>query len=198
VGRGPKILGASSVAREHTGLSGLAGRYALALLELAEEARALDEVADDLRGLRGLIAQSADLRRLIHSPLISRADQAAAMAAILDKAGVGDLTRRFVLIVAGNRRLFALAEMIDAFLADLARRRGEVTAHVTSAAELSAEQRDALIDALKAKVGSKVKVEVEVDRSLIGGLIVKVGSRMIDSSLRGKLRRLQLVMKGVG
>ena len=120
------------------------------------------------------------------------------MAAILDKAGVGDLTRRFVLIVAGNRRLFALAEMIDAFLADLARRRGEVTAHVTSAAELSAEQRDALIDALKAKVGSKVKVEVEVDRSLIGGLIVKVGSRMIDSSLRGKLRRLQLVMKGVG
>ena len=186
------------MAGEDTGLSGLAGRYALALLELADDKKALDQVADDLRGLKALIADSEDLRRLIRSPLYSRDQQRAAMAAILEKAGIGDLTRRFVLVVAENRRLFALPQMIDAYLAELARRRGEVTAQVTSAAELSDEQHGALVEALRASVGAKVQVDVTVDRSLIGGLIVKVGSRMVDSSLRSKLQRLQLAMKGVG
>ena len=186
------------MAGEDTGLSGLAGRYALALLELADDKKALDQVADDLRGLKALIADSEDLRRLIRSPLYSRDQQRAAMAAILEKAGIGDLTRRFVLVVAENRRLFALPQMIDAYLAELARRRGDVTAQVTSAAELSDTQRAALVDALRASVGAKVQVDVTVDRSLIGGLIVKVGSRMVDSSLRSKLQRLQLAMKGVG
>lgn len=186
------------MAREDTGLSGVAGRYALALLELADDKKQLDQVAGDLRGLRAAIADSEDLRRLIRSPLFTRAEQAKVMAAILDKAGAGDLTRRFVLIVAENRRLFVLPQMIDAYLAELSRRRGEVTAEVISAAALTEEQHAALTEALKSRIGGKVQVDVKVDRSLIGGLIVKVGSRMIDNSLRSKLQRLQLAMKGAG
>jgi F-type H+-transporting ATPase subunit delta len=120
------------------------------------------------------------------------------MSAILDKAGVGELTRRFVLVVARNRRLFALAQMIDAYLAELARRRGEVTAQVVAARELSDTQRNALVEALRGMVGGKVKVDLKVDAGLIGGLIVKVGSRMVDTSLRSKLQRLELAMKGAG
>ena len=141
---------------------------------------------------------SEDLRRLIRSPLFTRAQQAKVMTALLDKAGVGELTRRFVLVVAENRRLFVLPRMIGAYLAELSRRRGEVTAEVTSAAALSDGQHAALADALKAKLGGKVQVEVKIDPSLIGGLIVRVGSRMIDNSLRSKLQRLRLAMKGVG
>ena len=186
------------MAGEDTSLSGLAGRYAIALLDLADEQKQLDAVAGDLGGLKAVIAKSEDLRRLIRSPLFSRDQQAKAIAAVLDKGGIGALTRRFVLVVARNRRLFALPQMIDAYLAELARRRGEVTARVTSAVELSDGQRQALVESLKSEIGAKVQVEVTVDRSLIGGLIVRVGSRMIDSSLRSKLQRLQLSMKGVG
>jgi F-type H+-transporting ATPase subunit delta len=176
----------------------LAGRYALALLDLADEQKQLDQVADDLRGLKGLIGESEDLRRLISNPIYSRDQQAKALEAILDKAGGGQLTRRFLLVVAHNRRLFAVPSMIDAYLGELARRRGEVTAQVTSARQLSDQQQQALADALRATMGDKVQVEVKVDQSLIGGLIVKIGSRMIDSSLRSKLQRLQLAMKGAG
>jgi F-type H+-transporting ATPase subunit delta len=186
------------VARDDTGLSGVAERYALALLDLADDKKQLDEVAEDLRGVRATIAESDDLQRLIRSPLFTRAEQAKAMATILEKAGVGDLTRRFVLVVADNRRLFVLPQMIDGYLAELSRRRGEVTAEVTSATELTKEQLAALVEAIKAKIGGKIQVDVKVDQSLIGGLIVKVGSRMIDNSLRSKLQRLRLAMKGVG
>ena len=186
------------MAGENTSLSGLAGRYALALLDLADEQKQLDQVADDLRGLKELIGESEDLRRLISNPIYSRDQQAKALEAILDKAGGGQLTRRFLLVVAHNRRLFAVPSMIDAYLGELARRRGEVTAQVTSARQLSDQQQQALADALKASMGDKVQVEVKVDQSLIGGLIVKIGSRMIDSSLRSKLQRLQLAMKGAG
>jgi F-type H+-transporting ATPase subunit delta len=186
------------LAVEDTGLSGLAGRYALALLELADERKQLDPVAEELRGIKAMIAESADLRRLIRSPLFTRVQQSQAMAAILDKAGVGDLTRRFVLLVAQNRRLFALDRMIAAYLAELARRRGEITAQVTSATTLNDEQHRALVETLRNQVGAKVQVEVNVDPSLIGGLIVRVGSRMIDNSIRSKLQRLQLAMKGAG
>ncbi len=179
-------------------MSGLAGRYALALLELADERKQLDPVAEELRGLKATIAESADLRRLIRSPLFTRVQQSQAMAAILDKAGVGDLTRRFVLLVAQNRRLFALDRMIAAYLAELARRRGEITAQVTSATTLNDEQHRALVETLRNQVGAKVQVEVNVDPGLIGGLIVRVGSRMIDNSIRSKLQRLQLAMKGTG
>lgn len=186
------------MAVEDTGLSGLAGRYALALLDLADEQKQLDPVAEDLRGLQSAIAESEDLRRLVRSPLFTRAQQSQAMTAIMDKAGTGEMTRRFVLLVARNRRLFALDRMIAAYLAELARRRGEITAQVTSATALDDEQHRALVETLRNEVGAKVQVEIDVDPSLIGGLIVRVGSRMIDNSLRSKLQRLQLAMKGAG
>ncbi len=186
------------MAAEDIGLSGLPGRYALALLELADERKQLDPVAEDLRGLKAAIADSEDLRRLIRSPLFNRDQQGRAMAAILEKAGIGELTRRFVLLVARNRRLFALDRMISAYLAELARRRGEITARVTSATALDDEQQRALVETLRGEIGAKVQVELEVDPSLLGGLIVRVGSRMIDNSIRSKLQRLQLAMKGTG
>ena len=178
-------------------MGGLAGRYASALFELAENAKQLDAVAGELRDLKQVIADSEDLRRLIRSPIYDRDQQSAAMAAILDKAGVGDLTRRFVLVVAQNRRLFALPEMIDGYLAELAHRRGEVTAMVTAARDLTKEQESALTDKLRKVVGAKVQVDLQVDPELLGGLVVRVGSRMVDSSLRSKLEKLQYAMKGV-
>ena len=145
-----------------------------------------------------MIADCEDLQRLIGSPVFSREQQSKAMATILDRAEVGDLTRRFVLVVADNRRLFALPQMIEAYLAELARRRGEITAQVTAARALSDEQQRSLTDALRKSVGGKVQIDVEVDPALIGGLVVKIGSRMVDSSLRTKLQKLQLAMKGTG
>lgn len=186
------------MAAEDTSLTGLAGRYALALIDLADEKKELDGVAEDLRGLKAALAESEDLRRLIRSPLFTRVQQRKAMEALLEKFGVGELTQKFVLLVTQNRRLFALPGMIDAYLQELARRRGEVTAQVTSAYELSEAQQSALNDALKGVAGAKVQIDLTVDPGLIGGLIVKVGSRMIDNSLRSKLQRLQIAMKGVG
>jgi len=179
-------------------MSDLAGRYASALLDLADEQKALDQVADDLKALRSLVSESEDLRRLLSSPVFSREEQSKAMAALMEKAGTGDLTRRFVLVVADNHRLFALPAMIEAYLAELAQRRGEITAEVTAARSLSDSQQAALLEALRSAVGSKVQLDLKVDPALIGGLVVKVGSRMVDSSLRSKLQRLQLAMKGVG
>jgi F-type H+-transporting ATPase subunit delta len=185
------------LAGENTSVGGLAGRYASALFELAENAKQLDAVAGELRDLMQVIADSEDLRRLIRSPIYDRAQQGAAMAAILDKAGVGDLTRRFVLVVTGNRRLFALPQMIGAYLAELAHRRGEVSAVVTAARVLTEEQQSALSERLRKVFGAKVQVDLKVDPELLGGLVVRVGSRMIDSSLRSKLEKLQYAMKGV-
>ena len=179
-------------------MSGLASRYAKALFELAEEAKALDAVAGDLRGLKAMLAESDALTRLVRSPVLGRAEQGRAIDAVLDKAGAAPLTRRFVGVVAANRRLFALPGMIGAFLDELARRRGEMTAQVTAAHALSDAQTRALTDQLKKSVGAKVSVDVSVDPSLLGGLVVRIGSRMIDSSLRTKLSKLQLAMKGVG
>jgi F-type H+-transporting ATPase subunit delta len=186
------------LAAQHSGTAGLAARYAAALFERADEAKQLDSVAADLKTVKAMIEESADLRRLVRSPVLTRADQGKAVAAVLQRAGVSDLVRRFVALVAENRRLFALVDMIDAYLGELARRRGEVTATVTSAVPLSDAQTAAVTDALKRAVGGKVAVDLKIDASLIGGLVVKVGSRMIDSSLKSKLQRLQLVMKGVG
>ncbi|KKJ75587.1 ATP synthase subunit delta [Kiloniella litopenaei] len=186
------------MAGENTSLNGLAGRYALALLEIAEEKSALDAVAEDLQGLKQLVSDSSELQDLLSSPLYTRDQQVKAISAILDKAGVNEVTRNFALVVAENRRLAVLADMADAYLAELARRRGEVRAKVTAAHELTKTQQKAIADALKASAGGSVEVDVTVDESLIGGMIVQVGSRMVDSSLRTKLQRLELVMKGVG
>jgi F-type H+-transporting ATPase subunit delta len=186
------------LAGEDTSTGSLAGRYALALFELADEGQALDRVADDLKGVDRLLAESEDLQRLVSSPLYGREEQSKAMEVILERAGVSDLTRRFILVVAQNRRLFALPKMIRAFLAELARRRGEVRAEVTAASLLNEAQERALLETLSKSVGGKVQLEVKTDPSLLGGLVVKVGSRMIDTSLRNKLQRLQFAMKGVG
>jgi F-type H+-transporting ATPase subunit delta len=186
------------LAGDNTSLSDLAGRYASALLDLADERKALDQVSSDLQALRSLIAESEDLRRLLDSPIFTREEQRKAMTAIMERAGTGELTRRFVLVVAANHRLFALPAMIEGYISELARRRGEITAEVTSARNLSDAQQAALLEALRKAVGGKVQLDLKVNPTLIGGLIVKVGSRMIDSSLRSKLQRLQLAMKGVG
>lgn len=184
------------MAGDESPVGSLAERYATALLDLADQAKKLDAVADDLRGLKGLIEESEDLRNLLRSPLYDRDEQSAAMGEILARAGVDDLTRRFVLVVADNRRLFVLPRMIDGYLEELARRRGEVTARVTAARKLDKEQLDTLQQAIDKVVGGKAKIEMKVDAALLGGLVVRVGSRMIDGSLRGKLDRLQVAMKG--
>lgn len=178
--------------------TGVAGRYAVALYDLADAQSALDAVAKDLRDLRTLLTESADLRLLTVSAVLSRADQAKAIAAVLEKAGANDLVRRFVGVVADNRRLSALPQIITAFLARLADKRGEVTAEVTAAVPLTDSQIDQIKTSLSGTYGSKILVDVKVEPSLIGGLIVKIGSKLIDHSLKTKLMRLQLAMKGVG
>lgn len=179
------------MASEGAAGSGLAGRYASALFELADDQKALDEVAGELSALKGVIAESEDLRRFIRSPLYGREDQTRVMAAILDKASAGNLTRRFVMVVSHNRRLFALPRMIDAFLAELAHRRGEVTAQVMAAYDLSETQKDALLTALRQAIGSKVKMDLKIDKGLIGGLVIKVGSLSFDGSIRSQLKDIQ-------
>ena len=181
---------------EQTETSGVAGRYATALFELALDRSAIDAIANDLQQLEAMINESADLRRLIQSPLFSRGQQSDAMAAVLTSAGLSELVRNFVGVVAGNRRLFALEGMIGAYRGIVAQHRGEVTADVTSATPLTEAQRAAVEQALKQAIGSNVAINTDVDPDLIGGMVVRVGSRMVDSSLRTKLQRLQLAMKG--
>ena len=184
------------VASEAIGVSGLAGRYATALFELAVEQDALDAVANDLASLRAMLDESADLRRLVASPVIGREDQGRAMAALAARANFGALAGKFIGLLASNRRLFALADTIRAYDTLVAARRGEVTADVTSARALSDAQTQALITSLKNATGREVRLKSSVDETLIGGLVVKVGSRMIDASLKSKLQSLRLVMKG--
>lgn len=186
------------MATESSVIGGIAGRYAAALYDLADEAKVLDAVADDVRGILQALEDSPDFSKLVLSPLMDRQVQARAMSAVLEKAGTHDLLRRFVGVVASNGRLFALPEMARGYLAELARRRGEVTAKVTAPNDIDDEQKQAIIAALKPYAGDKVSLDVDVDPSLIGGLVVRVDSRMIDSSIRSKLQRLQLVMKGAG
>ena len=185
------------MAAEAIAVSGLAERYAKALFELADEKKTLDEVANDLRQLRGLLDESADFRRLIRSPVLTRVEQGKAVAAVAEKAGFSAITRNFLGVAARNRRLFLVPGVIVAFLHELATRRGEVTAEVTAARPLSAAQTEAVNEQLRKAVGRKVAVDLRIDPSLIGGLVVKVGSRMVDASLKSKLARLQFAMKGV-
>ena len=186
------------MASETAGVVGLAQRYAVALFEIADERRALDEVASDLRQLRAMLANSADLTRLIRSPILSRDAQAKAIAALAEVARLTPLIRDFMMVVARNRRLFAVPAMIEAYLAQLAARRGEVTAEVMTARPLAPAQLGQLNEQLRRTVGRRVSIDARVDPTLIGGMIVKVGSRMVDSSVRSQLHRLQLAMKAAG
>ena len=181
-----------------TATTGVAGRYASALFELADGSKSLDQVAQDLDTFRKMVAESTDLARLIASPVIPRALQGKALLAVLDAAGVSSLTRNFVGTVAANGRARDLPAMASAFLAELAARRGETTATVTSAVPLSPAQLQQLSDSLRSVLGSnKVSIDARVEPDILGGLVVKVGSRLFDSSVRSKLQRLQLAMKGV-
>jgi F-type H+-transporting ATPase subunit delta len=174
-------------------MASMAGRYAAALFDLAKEERQLPRVEADLKTFQVMLDASVDLRRLIRSPVISAEDQAKALDAILRKVGVSDLTANFFKLIARNRRLFAVADMMRNFRALVARDRGEVEADVASAHPLTA-----LKDALRVQTGKDVQVNTRVDPVLLGGLVVKVGSKMIDSSLRTKLNNLKVAMKGLG
>jgi len=175
----------------------MAGRYATALFELALEANALDTVNADLDAFDALIAQSADLARLVRSPVFSSEEQGRALAAVLDLAGLRGLSAQFLLTVAANRRLFAVRDIIKAYRALVARHRGEVAAQVTLAQAPSERHLAAIKEALDAVTGKDVMIDVKLDPALIGGLVVKLGSRMVDSSLRTKLNMIKHAMKEV-
>jgi F-type H+-transporting ATPase subunit delta len=187
-----------SVAGEHTIGSGVAGRYATALFELALEAGAVDSVLADLGKFERLLDQSVDLARLVRSPMFTADVQSKALAAVLDKAEIGGLAAGFLHVVTSNRRLFAVRDIIKAYAALVAQHKGEVTAQVTVAEPLSASHRDEIRNTLNAVTGKNVQVDVKIDPSIIGGLVVKLGSRMVDSSLRTKLNALRHAMKEVG
>lgn len=178
--------------------SGVAERYANALFELALESDALETVDAELKRFSALVDESDDLRRLVRSPVFAADEQYRAIAAVLDAAGIGGLTSNLVKVAAQNRRLFAVPDVIAAYGRFLARHRGEVSAVVTSAEPLSEAHLVALKAAIKASMGKDVALDARVDASLIGGLVVKVGSRMIDGSLKTKLNSLKLAMKEVG
>jgi F-type H+-transporting ATPase subunit delta len=184
------------VAAEHAHEAGLAGRYALAVFELAQEERAVEAVARDLATLKQLMAESPELTRLIRAPVFSREEQAAGMNGVLHRVEAAPLTRRFILLLASKRRLFALADIIRAYDALVAKQKGEVSARVTSARPLSDDETAELKSILRSKLSKDVKLETRVDPALLGGLIVKVGSRMIDSSLRTKLNGIRTAMRG--
>jgi F-type H+-transporting ATPase subunit delta len=181
---------------EASGVTLLAERYAAALFEIADERRVLDEVAADLRQLRAMLAESPDLARLIRSPVLPRAAQGQAVVALAETVGLSRLVRDFLAVAARNRRLFAVPAMIEAYLAELAARRGEIIAEVTAAQPLSEVQRAALEEELRRSAGRHVAVDIRVDAGLLGGIVVKLGSRLVDASLSSRLKRLQSAMRG--
>lgn len=177
-------------------ISGVAERYASALFELAVSEKKLTAVEKDLERVGALLKGSDDLMRLIRSPVFSADEQSAAIGAVLDKAKISGLTGNFIRVVARNRRLFAVPDMLRSFRQKMAEHRGEVSADVTVAHELTAAQEKQLKTTLKSVVGKDVALDVTVDPSLLGGMIVKIGSRQIDTSLKTKLSSLKLALKG--
>jgi F-type H+-transporting ATPase subunit delta len=186
------------VANDETSVSGMAGRYAIALFELARDNRAVDAVKADLDRFDGLLTESADLRRLVRSPVFAADTQTRAVGAVLAATGIEGLAANFIKLVGSNRRLFAIADMIKAFRTLYARYKGEVTAQVTVAERLNETHQAALKDALKSVTGKDVQVDFKIDPAIIGGLVVKLGSRMVDTSLRTKLNSIKHAMKEVG
>jgi F-type H+-transporting ATPase subunit delta len=175
----------------------MAGRYATALFDLAREANAIDAVKSDLDRFEALVAESADLTRLVRSPVFSEEEQLRALSAVLERAGIGGLPANFLKLVTSNRRLFAVRDMIKAFGALVAQHKGEATAEVTVAEQLKDEHVQALRAALKSVSGKDVDLDIKVDPAILGGLVVKLGSRMVDTSLRTKLNAIKHAMKEV-
>jgi len=189
----PKERGA--VADEGAIVSGMAGRYATALFELAREQNAIDTVKVNLDRFDAMVAEIADLARLLRSPVLSADEQKRALSGVLDKVGIDGIAANFLKLVATNRRLFAARDMVKAYRALVARHKGEVTAEVTLAEKPSEAHLAAIKDALMAMTKKDVHMDVKVDPAIIGGLVVKLGSRMVDSSLRTKLNAIKLAMK---
>lgn len=179
-------------------VSGVSGRYATALFELAREDKSIDAVKADLDKFDAMLAESPELVRLVRSPVFSADTQGKALAAVLNKAGIGGTTANFLKVLAANRRLFAVADVIRAFRALVAKFKGEATAEVTVAEKLNDKNLDALRAALKSVTGKDITLDVKVDPSIIGGLVVKLGSRMVDTSLRTKLNSIKHAMKEAG
>ncbi|MEJ6392395.1 F0F1 ATP synthase subunit delta [Gymnodinialimonas sp. 2305UL16-5] len=178
--------------------TGIAARYATAMFELATEGKALPALESDISNLEAALDDSADLRDLIQSPIYGRDETQAAIGGVADKMGLSAMTGNTLRLMASKRRLFVLPALLSELRARIAEHKGEVTAEVTSAKALTKTQLDKLAKTLKASVGKDVNLKTSVDDSIIGGLIVKVGSKMIDTSIRSKLNALQNTMKEVG
>ena len=177
------------------GVSTTAGRYATALFDLASETNAIDAVKADLDRFDALVGESADLLRLVRSPVFSATEQLQALVAVLERAEIGGLAARFLKLVTSNRRLFAVRGMIGAFRGLVAQHNGEATAEVTVAEKLKGEHLEALRATLKSVSGKNVNLDIKIDPAIIGGLVVKLGSRMVDTSLRTKLNAIKHAMK---
>lgn len=184
------------MATEQARETGLAGRYANAIFELAQEEKSVEVVGRDFIALRSLLEQNPDLARLVKAPVFSREEQARVMKSVLERMGASKLTVKFILTLTSKGRLFALVDVIRSFDRLIARLRGEVQAQVTSARALSDAETIELKAVLKAKLGRDPRLDTKVDPTLLGGLVVKVGSRMIDSSLRTKLNGIRVAMRG--
>jgi len=192
------IIGRVDVSEPASISAGIAERYATAIFEIAQENKNLDGLEASLNDLAAALGDSADLRTLISSPLISRGDQGAAISAIAKKMKLAPVMQKSLALMAEKRRLFVLPQLIDALRALLMDERNEVIADVVSAKALTEAQTSKLAKTLSARVGKTVTINAAVDESLIGGLVVKVGSKMIDTSIRSKLNSLQNSMKEVG
>ena len=190
--------GRGNVANSSTLVSSAAGRYATALFELAGETDALAQTEQDMAALGLALEASDDLRALISTPIYTRDQQARAMASVAETMGLSALVRNVVGLMASKGRLFMLGGVIEVFAQLMAEHRGEVTADVTAARALSEAQQAGLASTLKAAIGREVKLNVTVDEEIIGGLVVKVGSKMIDTSIRSKLASLQNAMREAG
>ena len=173
----------------------MAGRYATAVFDLARDTNAIEAVQADLDRFDALVADSADLTRLVRSPVFSTQEQLQGLSAVLERAGIRGLAANFLKLAATNRRLFAVRDMIKAFRALVAQHKGEATATVTVAEPLKDAHVEALRAALKSVTGKDVDLDVKVDPAILGGLVVKLGSRMVDSSLRTKLNAIRHAMK---
>ncbi len=186
------------MAAEDPSVSGVSGRYATALFELARDEKSVNAVMADLARFEAMLAGSADLTRLVRSPIFGAEAQSKALAAVLEKTEITGISANFLKLLTANRRLFAVGDVIRAFRALVARFRGEATADVTVAEPLSDKNLDTLKTALKSVTGKDVALNVKIDPAIIGGLVVKLGSRMVDSSLRTKLNSIKHAMKEAG
>ncbi len=173
----------------------MAGRYAVALFDLARDADAIDAVKADIDRFDALMSESPDLMRLVRSPVFSAGEQLQALSVVLERVGIGGLAAKFLKLVTANRRLYAVRDMVRAFRELIADYKGEASAQVTVAEPLKDEHAAALKSALKAVSGKEVELNVKIDPAIIGGLVVNLGSRMVDSSLRTKLNAIRHAMK---